>query len=121
EIAIERLESAKFPVNFPVSREFWMWRPVRSGLHPPPSSAAGIQCHSIPISATIFSRDDAEAKSRVKALQQGLRDFGWLEGRNIRIDYRFGASDPNRIKEYVAELVRQGPDLIVASSSPVIS
>ncbi len=68
-----------------------------------------------------IGENDPEAQSRVKALQKGLRDLGWVEGRNIRIDYRFAASDPNRIKEYVAELVRLAPDVIVANSTPVIA
>ena len=40
-----------------------------------------------------IAENDPEARSRVKAFQQGLRDLGWVEGRNIRIDYRFAASD----------------------------
>src|SRR4029450_152202 len=67
------------------------------------------------------AEDHVQAQLRVKALQKGLRDLGWVEGRNIRIDYRFAASDPNRIKEYVAELVRLAPDVIVANSTPVIA
>jgi putative ABC transport system substrate-binding protein len=60
-----------------------------------------------------IAENDPEARSRVKAFQQGLRDIGWVEGRNIWIDYRFAASDPHRIKECVAELVKLAPDVIV--------
>ena len=62
-----------------------------------------------------------ETRSRVKALQKGLRDLGWVEGRNIRIDYRYAASDPKLIREYAAELVRLMPDVIVANTTPVLS
>jgi putative tryptophan/tyrosine transport system substrate-binding protein len=62
-----------------------------------------------------------ETQSRVKALQKGLRDLGWLEGQNIRADYRFASSDPNRAREYAAELVRLKPDVIVANSTPVLT
>jgi putative ABC transport system substrate-binding protein len=65
--------------------------------------------------------DDAITRARVKALLQGLRDLGWTEGRNLRIDYRFAAGDPNRIKADVAELVGLAPDVIVAQNSPVVS
>ena len=68
-----------------------------------------------------IAENDPEARSRVKAFQQGLRDLGWLEGRNIRIDYRFSGGDPNRVKEHVAELVRLAPDVIVGNSTPVIA
>jgi len=40
-----------------------------------------------------IAENDPEAQSRVKAFQQGLRDLGWVDGRNIKIDYRFAASD----------------------------
>jgi putative ABC transport system substrate-binding protein len=62
-----------------------------------------------------------ETQSRVTAFQKGLRDLGWLEGQNIRVDYRFAASDPNRIREYTAELIQLTPDVIVANSIPVLS
>ena len=39
-----------------------------------------------------IAENHPEAQSRVKAFQKGLRDLGWVEGRNIRIDYRFAAS-----------------------------
>ena len=68
-----------------------------------------------------IAENDPEAQSRVKAFQKGLRDLGWVEGRNIRIDYRFAAGDPNRIKEYVAELVKLTPDVIVGNSTPVVA
>ena len=62
-----------------------------------------------------------ETRSRVTGFQKGLRDLGWVEGRNIRVDYRFAASDPNRIREYTAELIRLTPDVIVANTIPVLS
>ena len=62
-----------------------------------------------------------ETRSRVTGFQKGLRDLGWVEGRNIRVDYRFAGSDPNLIREYTAELIRLTPDVIVASSIPVVS
>jgi putative ABC transport system substrate-binding protein len=68
-----------------------------------------------------IAENDPEAQSRVKAFQQGLRDLGWVNGRNIQINYRFAAGDPNRIKEYVAELVSLAPDVIVGNSTPVLA
>jgi putative ABC transport system substrate-binding protein len=68
-----------------------------------------------------IAENDPEAKSRVKALQQGLRDLGWSEPRNIQIDYRFASSDPDLIKKYVAEVVSLAPDVIVGNSTPVVA
>jgi putative tryptophan/tyrosine transport system substrate-binding protein len=45
---------------------------------------------------------------------QGLRNLGWAEGRNIRIDYRWSADDADRTQNFTAELVIMRPDLIVA-------
>ena len=67
------------------------------------------------------AENDPEAKSRVKAFQQGLRDLGWSEPRNIQIDYRFTAGDPDLIKKYVAEMVSMAPDVIVGNSTPVLA
>ena len=41
--------------------------------------------------------------------------MGWTDGRNVRIDYRWGAGDAERIRKYAAELVALGPDVILAS------
>src|SRR5262245_55155388 len=68
-----------------------------------------------------ISEDDPEAQSRVSAFRQGLRDLGWIVGRNVHIDYRFAGGDANRIKAYVAELVNLAPDVFLANSTPVIA
>ncbi len=68
-----------------------------------------------------IAENDPEAKSRIKAFQQGLRDLGWSEPRNIQIDYRFAASNPDLIKKYVAEVVSLAPDVIVGNSTPVLA
>jgi putative tryptophan/tyrosine transport system substrate-binding protein len=68
-----------------------------------------------------LAETDPETKSRVRAFRLGLRDADWVEGRNIRIDYRFSASDPARAKQYAAELMSLAPDVIVGNSTPVIT
>jgi len=67
-----------------------------------------------------LAEDDPETQSRVRAFRFGLRDLDWLEGRNIRIDYRFYASDPNQAKKDAAELVGLAPDVIVGNGTPAI-
>jgi putative ABC transport system substrate-binding protein len=68
-----------------------------------------------------LAEDDPEARSRIQAFRFGLRDLDWLEGRNVRIDYRFSAGDPVRIKEQVKELVSLAPDVIVGNGTPVLT
>jgi ABC-type uncharacterized transport system substrate-binding protein len=60
---------------------------------------------------------DPEAINRVKAFRLGMRDLGWIEGRNVQIEYRFAGTDLESINKNVAEVVQLAPDVIVANSS----
>lgn len=65
--------------------------------------------------------DDNEARARIKAFEQGLEKLGWAPGKDIRIEYRFSASDAARMRNYAKELVALKPDLIVGHSTPVVT
>ena len=67
-----------------------------------------------------LAEDDPEAKSRIRAFRLGMRDAGWVEGRNIQIEYRYG-TDRDAIKNHVSELIRLAPDVILANSTPVMA
>ena len=54
----------------------------------------------------------------VDAFRQGLREFGWVEGQNVSIEYRFADGETARLPGLAAELVRLNVDLIFAVSSP---
>jgi putative ABC transport system substrate-binding protein len=60
---------------------------------------------------------DPYQKPRLAALWEGLTKLGWAEGRNLRIDLRYGAGDLNRIRTYAAELVSLAPEVIVTSTT----
>jgi putative tryptophan/tyrosine transport system substrate-binding protein len=62
-----------------------------------------------------FPETDWFAHRIVSAFADALGRFGWVEGKNIRIDYRFAAGDPTLFKTYAAELVGLSPDAILAS------
>jgi putative ABC transport system substrate-binding protein len=64
---------------------------------------------------------DPEARARVTAFRREVETLGWKEGRNIEIVHRFSGADVARIQAYVTELVSATPDVIVASSTPVIT
>ena len=66
-------------------------------------------------------QNDSEAQPRVTAFQQGLRELGWIEGQNTRIDFRWGASDSNRLEAAAKELIGLAPDLLLAESTPAVS
>jgi putative tryptophan/tyrosine transport system substrate-binding protein len=57
--------------------------------------------------------DDPEALARVTVFAQGLQQLGWTANRNVRIDYRWGAGDADRIREQAAELATLAPDAIL--------
>ena len=62
--------------------------------------------------------NDPEAQSRVVAFENGLRELGWVKGRNLSIEYRW-AGDGNLLRDDAAELLAMAPDLILANSTPV--
>jgi putative ABC transport system substrate-binding protein len=66
-----------------------------------------------------LSADDPESAARITAFVQGLQQLGWTGGRNIRIDYRWGAGDAERIRKYAAELVALAPDVILGVGATV--
>ena len=59
--------------------------------------------------------DDPEVSLRITALTQGLQQLGWTDGRNVRIDYRWGAANVDRSRKSAAELIALAPDVILAT------
>ena len=72
------------------------------------------------IGVLMGSADDPAGQARVTALKEGFQGLGWIEGRNIEIETRFGGGDVSRIRVHAAELVALAPDLIVGQTTPVI-
>jgi putative tryptophan/tyrosine transport system substrate-binding protein len=85
-----------------------------------PLAASGQQADRVRRVSVLMNltADDPEASTRVTALAQGLQQLGWTDGRNVRIDYRWGAADADRSRKYAAELVTLAPDVILASGTP---
>ncbi len=66
-----------------------------------------------------FAEDDPQAQAFVAAFQKGLEEFGWTDGRNIRIDFRWATSgDAESILRFARELVASRPELVLSSSTP---
>jgi putative tryptophan/tyrosine transport system substrate-binding protein len=68
-----------------------------------------------------LTADDPESPARLAAFAQGLADLGWTIGRNLRVDYRWAAGDPERIRRDADELVALAPDLILSSGTPTVA
>src|SRR5262245_8931673 len=62
-----------------------------------------------------FAPGDPEAQRRVRAFEEALRNLGWTEERNLRIEYRWAAGEAEGIRAQAAELVGMMPDLILAN------
>jgi putative ABC transport system substrate-binding protein len=60
-----------------------------------------------------FAENDPEAQANITAFWQALQKLGWTDGRNVRIDYRWGGADSERIRGYAIELVGLKPDVLV--------
>jgi putative tryptophan/tyrosine transport system substrate-binding protein len=65
--------------------------------------------------------DNPRGQAGVAAFQQVLQQLGWSDGRNVRIDTRWGANDIDLDRKYAAELVALAPDVILASSTPSVT
>jgi putative ABC transport system substrate-binding protein len=68
-----------------------------------------------------IAESDPLMKDRIKGFRLGMRDLGWIEGRDIQIEYRFAGANLDSIKRSVEELLRFAPDVIVANSTPVLA
>jgi putative ABC transport system substrate-binding protein len=65
-----------------------------------------------------LAEGDREGQRSIEALQNGLRELGWIEGRNIHVDYRWSpGADTSRIRASAVDLVASKPDLILASAT----
>lgn len=68
-----------------------------------------------------YAVTDQAGQVRVAVFLKALRELGWEDGRNLRIDYRWGAGNSEQNNRHAAELVRSAPDAIVATSDPVLA
>ena len=68
-----------------------------------------------------FAAADAGGQALVASLRRGLKELGWTEDRNIRIEERWAADDTDRIRKYAAELVALAPDVIVGNGTAVLT
>src|SRR5262245_31580977 len=64
-----------------------------------------------------LAADDALAQARQGAFLQGLQQSGWTIGRNVQVEARWAAGDPDRLRKYAVELVALAPDVILASGN----
>jgi putative tryptophan/tyrosine transport system substrate-binding protein len=66
---------------------------------------------------TIRTENEPIAQPLIVVFREGMTKLGWVEGRNLRLDIRFGGADPSRLRAYAAELVSLDPDVIATSTA----
>ena len=62
--------------------------------------------------------DDPAAQARAKAVRQDLANLGWVVGRNLQIDYRWGAINDETARRFGADLLSLNPDVILSGATP---
>jgi putative ABC transport system substrate-binding protein len=67
-----------------------------------------------------LTADDKQGQARLAAFLQGLQELGWTDGRNVRIDIRWGTGNADRNRRHAAELVELAPDVILASGGSIV-
>jgi ABC-type uncharacterized transport system substrate-binding protein len=68
-----------------------------------------------------LSESDVEAQRLVKAFREGLARLGWVDGHNLRIDYRWAGGDVGRIRTFAKELVELSPDILLGYATPSVA
>jgi hypothetical protein len=87
---------------------------LRRGQQPEPMRRIGVLTSGA-------AADDPDGRARSAVFLQSLQQLGWTDGRNIRVDYRWGVGDPDNMRKYAAELVALAPDVLVASGTASVS
>jgi putative ABC transport system substrate-binding protein len=70
----------------------------------------GVLMHTVP--------DEPDSQARIAAFERGLQEAGWVVGRNLRIDVRWGSGDEARLRKGAADLIALAPDVLVAGVGP---
>ncbi len=90
-------------------------------LWPLAAQAQGDRVRRIGILMSNYSQTDREGQARIAAFLDTFQRLGWTDGRNVRIEYRWGAGDAERGKALAAELVHSAPDVIVVVGNAALA
>jgi putative ABC transport system substrate-binding protein len=74
------------------------------------------------IGAVLINNEQEPAgRARVETLRKSLVELGWVEGKNLRLDIRTGAGDPQHAQSYARDVVGSRPDVIFAEGTPILA
>ncbi len=93
---------------------------ISGGCLAAPLAAEGQQPAKVPRIGLLLGGSPSVGISseRIEAFRQGLRELGYVEGKNLAIEYRWAEGKPERFPDFAAELVRLKVDVIVAHTTP---
>src|SRR5436190_22022162 len=83
--------------------------------------AASAQQPTLPVIGYLESRSPDGMTDRLRAFRQGLKDTGYVEGENVRIEYRWAENQVDRLPVLAAELVRQRVNVIATTGGPEVA
>ena len=86
-----------------------------------PRAASTQKASGMRLLAVLMSVDesDPEGKRQLSGFTRRLEELGWTDGRNLRMEVRWGSADVDRIRRFAKELVAMQPDLILSQGTPV--
>jgi putative ABC transport system substrate-binding protein len=67
------------------------------------------------------AENDPQSNGWIAGFERGLGELGWIKGRNIEIQYRWGAGDVDRVAIQAAEVANQAPDVVLALGTTVVA
>jgi putative tryptophan/tyrosine transport system substrate-binding protein len=85
-----------------------------------PLAARAQQAKGVRRLAVLFGSSTEVSAPFLAAVRKRLSESGWVEGRNLHIDVRWGEGDVDRLRTFAAELVGLAPDAILAQSTPAL-
>jgi len=83
-----------------------------------PLAVRAQQPHRMRRIGVLMAYADREYRSHLAAFREELQELGWTEGRDVQIDYRWAALDPESMRRFARELIALQPDVILSASSP---
>ena len=87
----------------------------------PPRSYSQQRSEKIPYIGFVGGGGAEILADRLEPLRDGLRELGYEDGKNIKIEYRLGEGDYDRLKELISEFIRSGVDVLVTAGTPATS
>jgi putative tryptophan/tyrosine transport system substrate-binding protein len=114
----EPIDVSKFPTENLTMRKF-LGLLLTTFLLGTASFAEAQQPGKVPQIGYLSSTSPSAGSFRIEAFRQGLRELGYIEGKNLAIEWRFAEGKLDRLPELAAELVRLKVDIIVSASPPV--